>query len=45
MSALTFALVFALATVLIAEFVNGWTDAPNAIATVVATGACRQKAP
>ena len=26
-----------LASVLIAEFVNGWTDAPNAIATVVST--------
>ena len=38
MSALSFALVIALTTVLIAEFVNGWTDAPNAIATVVATG-------
>jgi PiT family inorganic phosphate transporter len=38
MSALTLALVFALATILMAEFVNGWTDAPNVIATVVATG-------
>ena len=38
MSAVSFALILALATVLIAEFVNGWTDAPNAIATVVATG-------
>ena len=38
MSALSLALIIALATVLIAEFVNGWTDAPNAIATVVATG-------
>ena len=28
----------ALATVLAAEFVNGWTDAPNVIATVVSTG-------
>ena len=26
-----------LALVLAAEFVNGWTDAPNAIATVVST--------
>lgn len=43
MSALTLALVFALATVLIAEFVNGWTDAPNAIATVVATGVMSPK--
>ena len=38
MSALSLALIIALSTVLIAEFVNGWTDAPNAIATVVATG-------
>ncbi len=38
MSALSLALLIALSTVLIAEFVNGWTDAPNAIATVVATG-------
>ena len=38
MSALSLALIIALTTVLIAEFVNGWTDAPNAIATVVATG-------
>ena len=36
MSAITLALIFALATVLMAEFVNGWTDAPNVIATVVA---------
>jgi inorganic phosphate transporter, PiT family len=32
-----FLLVFALILVLGAEFVNGWTDAPNAIATVVTT--------
>lgn len=38
MSVLTLGLVFALFTVLAAEFVNGWTDAPNAIATVVSTG-------
>ena len=38
MGALSLALIIALSTVLIAEFVNGWTDAPNAIATVVATG-------
>jgi inorganic phosphate transporter, PiT family len=38
MSLLTVALVVALATVLAAEFVNGWTDAPNVIATVVSTG-------
>jgi PiT family inorganic phosphate transporter len=39
MGVLGFALVVALATVLVAEFVNGWTDAPNVIATVVSTGA------
>ena len=38
MSVMTVALVVALATVLAAEFVNGWTDAPNVIATVVSTG-------
>lgn len=38
MSALTLGLVIALTAVLIAEFINGWTDAPNAIATVVSTG-------
>jgi inorganic phosphate transporter, PiT family len=37
MSAVSFALIFALATVLMAEFVNGWTDAPNVIATIVST--------
>ncbi|MBI4641360.1 MAG: inorganic phosphate transporter [Candidatus Tectomicrobia bacterium] len=31
------ALLSVLVLVLIAEFVNGWTDAPNAIATVVST--------
>lgn len=31
--------VIVLALVLKAEFINGWTDAPNAIATVVVTGA------
>ena len=31
------ALVLVLILVLWAEFVNGWTDAPNAIATVVST--------
>lgn len=30
-------LIFVLFLVLAAEFVNGWTDAPNAIATVVST--------
>lgn len=38
MSALTLGLVIALLAVLAAEFVNGWTDAPNAIATVISTG-------
>ncbi len=38
MEVLSIALVIALATVLIAEFINGWTDAPNAIATVISTG-------
>jgi PiT family inorganic phosphate transporter len=32
-----FLLIVALVLVLAAEFVNGWTDAPNAIATVVST--------
>jgi inorganic phosphate transporter, PiT family len=35
---LTTALLIALFLVLAAEFVNGWTDAPNVIATVVSTG-------
>ena len=34
---LTPVLIFVLGLVLAAEFVNGWTDAPNAIATVVST--------
>lgn len=34
---LSFLLVVTLLLVLAAEFVNGWTDAPNAIATVVST--------
>jgi PiT family inorganic phosphate transporter len=38
MSVMTIALLVALATVLAAEFINGWTDAPNVIATVVSTG-------
>jgi PiT family inorganic phosphate transporter len=38
MDALTTGVVIALLAVLVAEFVNGWTDAPNAIATVVSTG-------
>ena len=35
---LTIGLFIALFAVLAAEFVNGWTDAPNSIATVVSTG-------
>jgi PiT family inorganic phosphate transporter len=34
---LSMGLLFVLALVLAAEFVNGWTDAPNSIATVVST--------
>src|SRR3972149_1055180 len=37
MDNLTPALIVVLLLVLAAEFVNGWTDAPNAIATVVST--------
>ena len=44
MGVLSFALLVALATVLMAEFVNGWTDAPNVIATVVSTGALSPRA-
>ncbi len=33
----TLLLIFVLICVLIAEFVNGWNDAPNAIATVIST--------
>ena len=33
----SFLLIAALAVTLAAEFINGWTDAPNAIATVVST--------
>src|SRR3989304_2079325 len=32
-------LIFVLLLILGAEFVNGWTDAPNAIATVISTRA------
>ncbi len=34
---ISFLLIFTLILVLGAEFVNGWTDAPNAIATVIST--------
>jgi PiT family inorganic phosphate transporter len=37
----SFLLIAALAVTLAAEFVNGWTDAPNAIATVVSTRVLR----
>ncbi len=37
MAELTIAVLAVLGLVLAAEFVNGWTDAPNAIATVVST--------
>ncbi|MEW6753090.1 MAG: inorganic phosphate transporter [Candidatus Latescibacterota bacterium] len=37
MGEVTIGLLFVLFLVLAAEFVNGWTDAPNAIATVVST--------
>ncbi|MBI4200031.1 MAG: inorganic phosphate transporter [Chloroflexi bacterium] len=37
MTELTLAAIVVLLLVLAAEFVNGWTDAPNAIATVVST--------
>jgi PiT family inorganic phosphate transporter len=43
MEAVTPWLLVALTAVLIAEFVNGWTDAPNAIATVVSTGVLTPK--
>lgn len=35
---MSYELAFVLGLVLAAELVNGWTDAPNAIATVVGTG-------
>jgi PiT family inorganic phosphate transporter len=38
-----FPFFFVLCLILAAEFVNGWTDAPNAIATVVATKALKPK--
>ena len=44
MGVVSIALVLALATVLMAEFVNGWTDAPNAIATAVSTGVMSPRA-
>lgn len=41
MSELSLGLLLVLLLVLAAEFVNGWTDAPNAIATVVSTRALK----
>ncbi len=41
---LTLGLLIALTAVLVAEFINGWTDAPNAIATVVSTGVMSPRA-
>ncbi len=37
MDGISLSLVFVLILILAAEFVNGWNDAPNAIATVVST--------
>lgn len=37
MGELSFGLIVVLFLILVAEFTNGWTDAPNAIATVVST--------
>ena len=37
MPELSLGLLLVLLLILAAEFVNGWTDAPNAIATVVST--------
>jgi inorganic phosphate transporter, PiT family len=36
-------LLFVLFLVLVSEFINGWTDAPNAIATVIATRVLKPK--
>ncbi|MBX9862477.1 MAG: inorganic phosphate transporter [Hyphomicrobium sp.] len=44
MDSLSAGVVIALLAVLVAEFVNGWTDAPNAIATVVSTGVMTPRA-
>lgn len=44
METLTVGVVIALLAVLAAEFVNGWTDAPNAVATVVSTGVMTPRA-
>jgi PiT family inorganic phosphate transporter len=44
MGELSLGLLLVLLLVLAAEFVNGWTDAPNAIATVVSTRALKPSA-
>lgn len=44
MENVTLWLIVALTAVLVAEFINGWTDAPNAIATVVSTGVMSPRA-
>lgn len=44
MGVVSIALIIALTAVLIAEYINGWTDAPNAIATVVSTGVMSPRA-
>jgi len=43
MSGISVGLVIVLLLVLAAEFVNGWTDSPNAIATVVSTRVMRPR--
>ncbi len=40
---LNFGLLFVLFLILLSEFVNGWTDSPNAIATVVSTRVLKPK--
>ena len=41
--ALSLGLIFVLFLILTSEFINGWTDSPNAIATVVATRVLKPK--
>ncbi|MGE5548910.1 MAG: anion permease [Bacteroidota bacterium] len=40
---LSFGLIVVLLLILVSEFVNGWTDSPNAIATVVSTRVLKPK--
>lgn len=40
---LNFGLLFVIFLILLSEFVNGWTDSPNAIATVVSTRVLKPK--